>query len=331
MNMNVKVKRQETMVKNVIGYPRRQRAAGRRDHRRRRPLRSSRLRWLRQPGRPRCKGKIHHGADDNGSGTTTVIELARRFGAMKDREGRRMVFMTFTAEERGLIGSRHYCTSRAALPLEEHRGDGQSRHGRPAEGRRRQDGAKSKLLVLGIDTGKGFEELVKKLNPGFDMVKDKSVFGASDHFSFYQQKIPVLFFFTGIHPDYHRPTDTADKINVPGMKRVADFAERIIDELAHRSEAARICGHQKPVHRRRHRGARAWASCPTISSAAKASASKACPPDGPAEQAGIKKGDIILEIAGKAIPERQWLHVGPGRRKKAGPPSKSRFCATARK
>ena len=163
------------------------------------------------------KGKIHYARDDNGSGSTAVMELARRFAGMKDRVGRRMVFMTFTAEERGLIGSRHYCRVEPLFPLK----DTVAMFNLDMVGRVKEakDGAKPKLLVLGMDSGKGFSDLVNKYNNGFDVVNDRSVFGASDHYSFYQQKIPVLFFFTGTHPEYHRPTDTADKINLPGMSR----------------------------------------------------------------------------------------------------------------
>ena len=85
-----------------------------------------------------------------------------------------------------------------------------------------KDGAKSKLYVLGRHSGKGFDKLVDKFNPGFDLADAGQYFGASDHFSFYQKKVPVLFFWTGYHPDYHMPSDTADKINVPGMRKVVD-------------------------------------------------------------------------------------------------------------
>ena len=228
IRMEVKVKRQETMVKNVIGYLE---GSG--------PLANETIvvgahydhlgyGGIGSMAKDRKKD-IHHGADDNGSGTTSVIELARRFGAMKNREGRRLVFMTFTAEERGLIGSRHYCRVEPLFALK----NTAVMFNLDMVGRLKDapEGGKSKLLVLGIDSGRGFDELVKKHNPDFDVVKDGSVFGASDHFSFYQQKIPVLFFWTGTHPDYHRPSDTSDKINVAGMKRITDYSERIIDDL----------------------------------------------------------------------------------------------------
>src|SRR5207244_897866 len=113
-------------------------------------------------------GKIHHGADDNGSGSTSVIELARRFGAMKGREGRRIVFMTFTAEERGLIGSRHYCRVEPLFPLK----DTAAMFNLDMVGRLKEPkdaDSKSTLLALGTETGKGFEDLVKKHNTEFDL------------------------------------------------------------------------------------------------------------------------------------------------------------------
>jgi hypothetical protein len=297
LSMDVKVKRQETIVKNVIGYLD---GSG--------PLADETIvvgahydhLGYGGPGSlaPKEKGKIHHGADDNGSGTTSVIELARRFGAMKDRQGRRMVFMTFSAEERGLIGSRHYCRVEPLFPLK----NTAAMFNLDMVGRLKDppENGKSKLLVLGTDSGKGFPELLNKLNPGFDLVKDGSVFGASDHFSFYQQKIPVLFFWTGTHPDYHRPTDTSDKINVAGMKRIADFSEKIIDHL--RTDPKRPEYVQATTPFKGGGNFPKMGILPDYMFGGKGVLVEGVSPGGPAEQGGMKKGDVIIEIAGKAVP-----------------------------
>ena len=323
-----------------------------------------------------AKGKIHHGADDNGSGTTSVMELARRFAAAKNPEGRKMVFMTFTAEERGLIGSRHYCRVEPLFPLKDtaamfnldmvgrvnprllkidaksvslsdENGNHAKKHDLadnckffrqtktrdgntkeeikdgldaeilqkiPAKGLSalvRTDAKTGKvieitildnprLLALGMASSKGFEALINKHNPGFDVVKDNSVFGASDHYSFYQQKIPVIFFWTGTHPDYHRPTDTSDKINVPGMKRIADYAEKIIDDLRTMPTRPEFAGAGSTFTGGGPKGPR-LGILPDYTFGGKGLRLEDVPKGGPADTAGLKKNDVIIEIAGKAI------------------------------
>ncbi|MBI2806981.1 MAG: M28 family peptidase [Planctomycetes bacterium] len=302
IKLEVRVKREETPVKNVIGVLE---GSG--------PLAHETIvvgahydhlgyGGIGSRAKDRNKKDIHHGADDNGSGTTSVIELARRFGAIKNRKGRRMVFMTFTAEERGLIGSRHYTRVEPLFPLK----NTAAMFNLDMVGRVKEPdpvkGGKSKLLVLGTDSGKGFDDLVKKHNPGFDVVKDKSVFGASDHYSFYVQKIPVLFFWTGTHPDYHRPTDTSDKINVPGMKRVADYSERIINDLRTNPKRPEyVATPMKFVG-----GIPKFPKMgilPDYTFGGKGVLIEQVTQGGPAFIAGIKKGDVIVEIAGKAIPD----------------------------
>ncbi|HEV3021180.1 MAG TPA: M28 family peptidase, partial [Pirellulales bacterium] len=171
---------------------------------------------------------IHPGADDNASGTTTVMELARRFGALKNRQGRRMVFMLFSGEERGLLGSRHYCNKEPLFPLE----NTVAMLNLDMVGR--VDAKEPKLIVQGDDSGKGFKQLIDKLNSdvGFTLERRNTEFGRSDRASFYAKKIPVVFFFTGLHGQYHRPTDTADLVNFAGMAKVATLAEKLLAQFA---------------------------------------------------------------------------------------------------
>ena len=255
-------------------------------------------------GGPDKQGDIHHGADDNGSGTTSIIELARRFGAMKDREGRRLVFMTFTAEERGLIGSRFYTTT-PLFPLK----DTVAMVNLDMVGRVKEtkDGSPAKLLVLGTESSKDFDALVNKHNPGFNLVKDTNpaAWFGSDHYSFYQQKIPVIFFWTGDHPDYHRPTDTADKINVAGMKKVADLTERVVASLAadeKRPDYLPVKSTFKMGGPNRGGDAPKLGIRPDYNFPGKGVLVEDVPDGGPAQLAGLKAGDIIIELAGKATP-----------------------------
>lgn len=244
--------------------------------------------------------EIHHGADDNGSGTTSVIELARRFGAMKDRQGRRLVFMTFSGEERGLLGSRHYCNREPIFKLN----DTVAMVNLDMVGRlpEADETAKSKLFVEGTGTGKHFDGMIDKLNPGFSLTKKPGGLGPSDHDSFYRKNIPVLFFWTGIHPDYHRPSDTSDKINVAGMRKICDFAEKVITQLATdagRPEYVKL-GNTFSMGMQRPKVARIGIS-PDYETDKEGVLVGSVSDDGPAAKAGMKGGDLIVEVAGKQV------------------------------
>jgi hypothetical protein len=159
---------------------------------------------------------IHHGADDNASGTATLIEVARRLAASPERPRRRIVFIAFTGEERGLLGSAHY-VRQPRFPLE----NTVAMFNLDMVGRLNNE----KLIVYGTGTAQEFDALAERLSQehGFAMTKHPGGFGPSDHSSFYSRKIPVLHLFTGTHTDYHRPSDTAEKLNIAGMRRVADW------------------------------------------------------------------------------------------------------------
>jgi len=177
------------------------------------------------------KMAIHPGADDNASGTTTLMELARRFAAMKNRQGRRLVFLAFSGEELGLFGSEYYCKH----PLYSLK-DTAAMFNLDMVGRLRKDKAsgKAKLLSEGCGTAKPFRELLDKLGAKYDfkMINKPGGFGPSDHASFCAKEVPVLFLWTDYHDDYHRPSDTADKINIEGMRRIADLSQELITTLA---------------------------------------------------------------------------------------------------
>jgi hypothetical protein len=245
------------------------------------------------------KKQIHHGADDNGSGTTSIIELARRFGAMKDRQGRRLVFIAFSAEEVGLLGSRHYCNKDPIFPLAET----VAMVNIDMVGRLPEDSEtkKGKLIVEGVGTAKAFGPLIDKLNPGFLLSKKQGGTGPSDHDSFYRKKIPVFFFWTGTHADYHRPTDTSDKINVPGMRRIVDLAESVILDLASnpaRPEYVQVASKSSPGA---GKGGPKLGIMPNYDEDKEGVLIGGVTDDGPAAKAGLKEGDLIVEMAGKAV------------------------------
>ncbi len=296
-SLDAKVKRKSDMVKNVIGVLE---GSG--------PLANETIvigahyDHLGYGGRgsrdPKNKA-IHHGADDNGSGTTAVLELSRRFGAMKGREGRRLVFMTFTAEEMGLIGSRFYTKRQPLFAIK----DTAAMVNLDMVGRLRTDDKtkKEKVLVEGSGTAKTFDALLDKHNPGFQLSKKPGGNGPSDHDSFYNVKVPVLFLWTGMHEEYHKPSDTADKINIDGMRRVTDYAEKIIADLAtdkDRPVYVEVAGSFTPGGG--VKGPRLGIA-PDYDEDKKGVVVGSVSKDGPAEKGGVQKGDLIVEIAGKAV------------------------------
>ncbi len=242
--------------------------------------------------------EIHHGADDNGSGTTAVMELARRLAAIPDREGRRIVFMTFSGEELGLYGSAHYAKN-PLYPLK----DTAFMLNLDMVGRLKadKDPKREQLLTEGLGTGKGFEKLVDEWNKkwDFDLKKTAAAIPYSDHYSFYKEKVPVLFFWTGYHPDYHRPTDTADKINVPGMRRIVDVAEEVLVYFSTLKERP-TWQEVKSTGPRPGRNGPTLGFVPEFGSEDGLGVSEVRE-GGPGAKAGLKAGDKIVEVAGKAV------------------------------
>jgi hypothetical protein len=246
------------------------------------------------------KMAIHHGADDNGSGTTALLELARRFAAVPHREGRRLLFIAFSAEESGLIGSEAYCKD-PVIPL----ADTAAMVNLDMVGRLRPDAAKKKdhVLVEGSGTARTFDALLDALARKHDVVmtKQASGFGPSDHAPFDEHKVPVLFYWTGYHDDYHRPGDTADKINLAGMRKVVDLAEDTVGQLAAVSPRPE---HVEVPH---SRGVSPSANGPTLGirpdygDDGEGVLVGGVTDDRPAAKAGLMAGDRIVEIAGKPV------------------------------
>lgn len=183
---------------------------------------------------PRGRGKLHPGADDNASGTTGMLlvarELAARYAALPpDASARTILFLGFSAEESGLNGSRYYVRN-PIVPKEKHQFMlNLDMIGRLTEG---------KLEVNGTGTADGLEDWIKPYldQSGLVVASRPGGAGPSDHASFFAWGIPVMFFFTGLHDQYHMPTDTYDLINIDGLVDVADLTARIAFDMARRPE-----------------------------------------------------------------------------------------------
>jgi len=258
-----------------------------------------------------AKGKVHFGADDNASGTTGLLELAQRFGKMKSRYGRRIVFIAFSAEERGLYGSKFYANN-PIFPIEKT----VFMLNMDMIGRSKaiDDGGtqKNRLIASGTGAGEGFEKLVDAANAGFDfkMYKTPTGGGPSDHASFYSKKVPILFFHTGSHKDYHRPSDTPDKIDLPVMKKVIDYLEGISAYFAVTPERPKYLltksrwsdpTEDKPQGSSLGKMPRLGVMPGDYAEEEKGVLVDDVSPGGAAEAAGVKGGDVIVMIAGKPI------------------------------
>ena len=168
--------------------------------------------------------KIHYGADDNASGTAGIMELAATIA--RNPLERPVVFMLFSGEERGLLGSAFYVKN-PLIPLE----NIICMVNMDMIGRLKD----SKLNVQGVGTSSHWQSLIDSLGKVYSFTISTSAdgFGPSDHSSFYSKERPVLFIFTGLHSDYHRPTDTWDKINYEGEASVLHFVESALRAISH--------------------------------------------------------------------------------------------------
>jgi hypothetical protein len=240
---------------------------------------------------------IHHGADDNASGAAGVMQLAAWFGRLPEsqRPRRSIVFICFSGEELGLLGSSFYVSH----PLEPLKST-VAMINMDMVGRLRDN----KLIVIGSGTANEWSTLLTETNrlTRFQLARSESGFGASDQQSFYARGVPVLFFFTGTHPDYHTPTDTADKINSAGEAHVLQLVAECADEIADspsRPTFKRITL-QQPAGPAR--GFRVYfGSVPDYAATAEGVTLTGVREGSPAEKAGLKAGDVIVRFGDRAI------------------------------
>lgn len=174
--------------------------------------------------------EIHPGADDNASGVSVLLEVARQLAPQRERLRRRVVFIAFTGEEMGVLGSSYY-VQHPLVPLERT----VAMINLDMVGRLREN----RVLVGGVASGDCFASLLERLNATdrLDLVPKPSGYGPSDQIVFSPHHIPVLHFYTGTHESYHRPEDRFETLNLPGMGRIARLVAELV--LALGSEEAR--------------------------------------------------------------------------------------------
>ncbi|QGJ70337.1 Aminopeptidase YwaD [Planctomycetales bacterium 10988] len=245
--------------------------------------------------------ELHVGADDNASGTAAILELARRFGKQEQKPKRTLIFMAFTAEERGLLGSQHYIKN-PLYPLNQTI----AMLNFDMIGRLR----KSELTVYGGKTGDAFEKALQRANAEEELTLNQpsGMMGASDHYPFYQQEIPVLHFFTGITKEYHTPADRIETLNLPGIVQVVDYSEAVLDYLLHQTEPPQFA---QVSSASRGRGNMAYLGVmPNYEGEADGLELNGVSPNSPADQGGLKKGDIIVQFGEIPVGDIQGLAAG---------------------
>ena len=245
-------------------------------------------------------GTIHPGADDNASGTAGVIELARWF-SKQPKPKRGILFLNFAGEELGLLGSAWYA-NHPLLPLQ----DAVAMVNMDMIGRIR-DG---KVYVNGTGTGSTLAKLIGDLPPpqGFHFDLSENLgYGGSDHMSFTIKSVPVVFFFSGLHGDYHKPSDTADKINAPDAAKLLVYVAQVIEKLSEapdRPQFIRLVEPQEPVSGAAGGGSGYgpnFGSIPDFDEPPKGVRFADVRDGTPAAKAGLKAGDILIEFDGKEI------------------------------
>jgi len=250
----------------------------------------------------RGRKEIHNGADDNASGTAVLLELARQMAARPNKLPRRLVFIAFTAEERGLIGSTHYVKN-PLFPLDKT----VAMINMDMVGRL----DKNSLIVHGTGTATEFDAWLDRSNEKheFKLTRKPGGFGPSDHTTFYSEKIPVFHFFTGTHSDYHRPSDDIDKVNIPGMRRVGEMVSDIVIEAATAPERPHYLETKAPAVA--NSGSRPYfGSIPDFASGAEGYSLMGVTKASPADLAGIEKGDIITQFGDLKIAGLEDFHNG---------------------
>ncbi len=246
-------------------------------------------------------GVVHHGADDNASGVAALLEVAQR--VKKHRPAASVVFVAFTGEEEGLLGSRYFA-AHPPMPL----ADTRAMVNMDMVGRL----GSQPLLVFGTGTADEWEGILKAADVDSLQLKETpDGYGASDHTSFYEKDVPVLHFFTNVHGDYHKPSDTWDKIDYPGIDEVAAMVARVVDAVANRPSALTLRRGVGTPPGQGGPGTPGYGAylgtVPDFTPVDRGVRISSVRAGSPAEKAGIRAGDIIVGFDDHEVADLQGM------------------------
>jgi hypothetical protein len=241
---------------------------------------------------------VHHGADDNASGVAMMLELAEKFARTKGSHKRSIICIAFTGEELGLLGSKYFAENpgidlskvNAMINLD-------------MVGRLQETNV---LQISGVGTAEGLKDIIYSTTDTslIKLTLSDEGYGPSDHSSFYGKNIPVLFYSTGAHLDYHTPADTFDKINYPGMVTISSLVYSIASNLASSSDRLKFkeAGPKAESGRTTRRKGVTLGIMPDFAGNVKNGLrADFVTPGKPAALGGMKKGDIITAINAKPV------------------------------
>jgi len=244
------------------------------------------------------KGKTHNGADDNASGVAGLIELAQYFQKNKMKEKYNFLFIAFSGEELGLIGSKYF-TENPTIDLSK------VSYMINLDMIGRLDPATRALSISGTGTSAVWENEIKKLSTDDLKIKiDSAGVGPSDHTSFYLKNIPVLHFFTGSHSDYHKPSDDWQKINFAGEKTILQFIIKLVEDLNSTPKLTFLTTKNKSMGSARSFKV-TMGIMPSYTSNDEGLKVDGVSDGRPAQKAGILTGDLIVQIGELPIKDIQ--------------------------
>ncbi|MCG8030229.1 MAG: M20/M25/M40 family metallo-hydrolase [Candidatus Thiodiazotropha taylori] len=236
------------------------------------------------------RGKIHFGADDNASGIAVMLELARIL-SKNLKPDRNVVFVAFSGEETGRLGSKHYVKHQQSYPVSDTIGMlNLDTVGRLFD---------NKLIVLGAESASEWPHIFRGIGfvTGIESAMVNEPLDASDQISFHEAGVPAVQLFSGPHTDYHRPGDTVDKIDIDGMIKVAEVSKQVVEYLAGREEpmTIQLAGIQQPDKSSKQRKV-SLGTIPDFTYQGNGYRLDGVVPNSPADKAGLKKKDIIVSI-----------------------------------
>lgn len=238
--------------------------------------------------------QIHNGADDNASGTTGLLELAEKFGAYKNDLKRSLIFIAFSGEELGILGSTYFTnnspvqisTISAMLNMD-------------MIGRLNDE---KSLTIIGAGTSSIWKDLLNEKNRyNFKLALSDAGSGGSDHQAFTNKNIPVLFFFTGTHTDYHKPSDDVEKINYTGQEEVVNYIYEIANTVQSNTNRPDFVKVEEPAQRNVPRSRVTVGTVPEFGYNGNGYKVSGVTDGGPAAKGGMLSGDIIIKFGSKTV------------------------------